>query len=941
MIKSLFSRAHRKPLRRSATRGRRAEMQNHGLDYEQCEARNMLSASPGVEVAQELAGDSQFVFQHLESRPGSSLLQKGNSGLQVVDVVEEGGFRTTVLQQTLKGRPVHGSFVTVRQDSEGAVTSIDNRTRIHLNLLDAAAPAISFDMAEQIAIDGDAKRVANESTGQLVWFPHNGVGELAWEIDTTAALSPLPGQDELTFQTVVSASSGAVLSQSQSPTIVDSLVKDAELGVFPRIVINNAIGAAGSRAYAAPFDSVVALTLGCTGTLMAENVVISARHCGAGPGSTIRFGDNSNAPVFTATVQSSFLPAGGGSLLDGGDVAILTLTGNVPSSVATPMRFIDETSGLVGMTAATLGYGYNGLGSVGHGFSADGWRWGGENVIDVYGSPASASGSNIISTDFDNGTSGANTIPSSSATPLTFEATTAPGDSGGPVLVQVGSEWVISGVLSGGTTNTSVYGDISWWTGTAIYRSDIESFGGVFAGGGLGNVQFDQASYFDGDTATISVNDDNAITPISVTVTTDSGDSETLVLSGSTPSFSGSLTLAAASVTTGDGVLQFTSGDTLTVTYNDPDDGTGSPITVTDTATGLVLPDSTLIGVDFGEPGSPNPMNWTAVAGGPNTSLLNLIDENGNLTPIDLAIAESPDGDWDDFAVTPAASTIPQHLNSLVNIESQIYTGGDPISLTYSDLNPLADYEVYVMSAEGFFSNIDQRVTISGDGAPVVFDQNFTTDQLFVNDQLGDSSMLLSDYAQVITASASGQIVINITPNGGTQDVVLAGVAIFEVQTPLDLLDPFGFKFLDGQAAGGSPVDAEFSDDVYYQLAPSPTTNPIKQKIDLILQSEYGSGSVSSFEFFLEANMSGGPEGDVTQTIQLWNYNTSSWETVDVQAATNADSVVQVTPGGDLSRFVFGSFGEVTAKVTWVSDSFSGTPYFWSVDVDQFGWLIS
>ncbi|MFG0313207.1 MAG: GC-type dockerin domain-anchored protein, partial [Phycisphaerales bacterium] len=133
--------------------------------------------------------------------------------------------------------------------------------------------------------------------------------------------------------------------------------------------------------------------------------------------------------------------------------------------------------------AATLGYGYNGLGSSGHGFSADGRRWGGENIIDRYGSPASSGGSNIISTDFDNGSSGANTIPSSSSTPLEFEATTAPGDSGGPVLVQFGGEWVIAGVLSGGTTSTSVYGDISWWTGTAIYRDAIESAGGDFVTG--------------------------------------------------------------------------------------------------------------------------------------------------------------------------------------------------------------------------------------------------------------------------------------------------------------------------------------------------------------------------------------------------------------------------------------------------------------------------
>ncbi|MEM9374460.1 MAG: GC-type dockerin domain-anchored protein, partial [Planctomycetota bacterium] len=216
---------------------------------------------------------------------------------------------------------------------------------------------------------------------------------------------------------------------------------------------------------------------------IAPNVVLSARHCGIGAGTLVRFGDNSNSPTFTTTVQSTTLPDGNGSLLDGGDVSIHILNATVPANIAEPMRLIEETDELEGKVAATIGYGFNGLGSVGHQFSSDGFRWGGENIIDVYGSPASSGGSNIISTDFDNGTSGTNTIPAGSSVPLEFEATTAPGDSGGPVLVQFGDEWVIAGVLSGGTTSTSVYGDISWWTGTAIYRDAIESNGGDFIAG--------------------------------------------------------------------------------------------------------------------------------------------------------------------------------------------------------------------------------------------------------------------------------------------------------------------------------------------------------------------------------------------------------------------------------------------------------------------------
>ena len=912
------------------------------LGYEKCEARNMLSGSSTVDLAAFAdSGYEQLILNHIGDQVETSYLLQGANDLQLLQIEENNSDTTAVFQQTMEGLPIHGAFVSVLQDSSGEILNVIDRGALYLATQDSMMADVDLAVAQNIANEGFVGRSEFSSAGQLVWFQLGNRAELAWRIDTVVAGANV-NNSNLEFATIVDAGNGNVLSQVQSPTLVEDLIYLTETGVYPRIVINNAIGAAGSRTYAAPFDSVVELTLGCTGTLVAENVVISARHCGAGAGSTINFGDNSNSPVFTATVQSSSLPDGNGSLLDGGDVAILTLTGNVPGGIATPMRFIDATNDLVGQLASLVGYGWNGLGSTGHGNSSDGWRWGGENIIDVYGSPAGTSGSNIISTDFDNGTGGANTIGGSSATPVTFEATTAPGDSGGPVMVQAGSEWLIAGVLSGGTTSNSVYGDISWWTGTAIYRTEIEAAGGVFADGGFGNVSFDQTAYFFGDTVNITVNDSNGISPLDVTVISDSGDSETLTLSngGSGSVYTGSIVSADTGVNVGDGILQATDGDQLTVTYIDPDDGTGNSNSVNDTATILEPSEGVLVGVDFDEVGVPAPTNWESINGGTNITFNNLSDENGDPTVIDLAIDELSDGTWNDFPVTPAASTIPQHTNSLVDVAGQIYTGADPIQLTYSDLKPFADYEVYVLSAEGFFSSIEQTVTITGDGTPVSFDQIFAIDQLFVNDQIGDSSRSLAEYAQIITADGSGEIVINIDPIAGTSDVVLAGAAIFEVPV-IDLIDPFGTKFLDGETTGGLLSDAQTSNDIYYQLSPAATTNPIKQKIDLILLSEYFGGSPTSFEFHLESAMNGGPSGDVIQTIELWNEQDSSWDLYDSRAATTTDSTVVVGATGDLTRYLHPLTNEIIAKVQWTSQSFSGTPFDWTIDVDQFGWLIS
>ncbi len=426
------------------------------------------------------AADEHSVRKHLLEHAASAYLQQGDIRIELVESVREVPRGAIVFQKSIRGIRLHGGRVVVFAGDDGQVTNVFDDSSEHLQLNFEEPTYTSDEAVEQI---NEATAHATGSTSELVWFRLGNEAFLAWEVVTKLAdsgewVSPTG------LETVVDGMTGQILSQRQldSKTYKPGSPEVAG-GVFPRIVINDAIGAVGSRDYAAPFDAVVEVNFGCTGVLVADNVVLSARHCGVGAGDTIIFGDNSNGGgILQRTVQSSFLPDGNGSLLDGGDVAILTLTATVPANIAIPMRLIDETDGLEGMLAATLGYGFNGVGSQGHGFSADGFRWGGENVIDVYGNPADSNGSNIISTDFDNGTGAANEIPGSSPVPVEFEATTAPGDSGGPVLVQIGNEWLVAGVLSGGTTSTSVYGDISWWTGTAVFRSDIEASGGEFVG---------------------------------------------------------------------------------------------------------------------------------------------------------------------------------------------------------------------------------------------------------------------------------------------------------------------------------------------------------------------------------------------------------------------------------------------------------------------------
>ena len=150
-------------------------------------------------------------------------------------------------------------------------------------------------------------------------------------------------------------------------------------------------------------------------------------------------------------------------------------------------------------------------------------------------------------------------------------------------------------ILTGGANNLTI------WTAFARRGMGFSAFDGgnanatsVIAAFDLpttstGAVQFDEDGYSIGDVVTVTLRDIDLAgqNTFNLTVTTSGGDSETITLTESATAegvFIGTLPTASPPRATGNGTLEVLAGDVLTVAYADADDGTGTPVVVSDVA---------------------------------------------------------------------------------------------------------------------------------------------------------------------------------------------------------------------------------------------------------------------------------------------------------------------------------------------------------------------
>jgi subtilisin-like proprotein convertase family protein len=186
-----------------------------------------------------------------------------------------------------------------------------------------------------------------------------------------------------------------------------------------------------------------------------------------------------------------------------------------------------------------------------------------------------------------------------------------------------------------------------------------------------------------------------------------------------------------------------------------------------------------LVGVDFDVStslGGESPRNWRLYSGGVGPAVLSdLRNESGFSTPINLSIHSSK-GSIASFDNTIDGDTIPYHPESLDALDGFIEDTGATWTFTWSDLEPLTVYEVYV------FGLTDEEggnsVQIVGDGPAITFDQPLTSNALGVNSEPGSRLRQLVEYAKMLPSSENGTITITVTADDEESAQALAGLAI-------------------------------------------------------------------------------------------------------------------------------------------------------------------
>ncbi|MEM7453008.1 MAG: sialidase family protein [Planctomycetota bacterium] len=227
----------------------------------------------------------------------------------------------------------------------------------------------------------------------------------------------------------------------------------------------------------------------------------------------------------------------------------------------------------------------------------------------------------------------------------------------------------------------------------------------------------------------------------------------------------------------------------------------------------------------------------------------------------------------------------------------------------------------------------DFYLSMSSDGgstfSPSVKLNSATADHTHITQ--GQQTFGVGEYTSMATSESHA---FAVWADGRTND---GNMAIYLSKVPfptIEVVEPASFDVVHGVYASGGLPELANSDgmDLSASRSQFDTQSRITVSVDAISPTE----NPSTFSFTLESSVFA--RQSVTQHLEMFNFDSSSWETVDSRNASRlADSTVTHEATGDLSRFVEPGTMEIETRVRYVS---STARQRFSANIDQMIWEI-
>ncbi|RMG23419.1 MAG: DUF5123 domain-containing protein [Armatimonadetes bacterium] len=150
------------------------------------------------------------------------------------------------------------------------------------------------------------------------------------------------------------------------------------------------------------------------------------------------------------------------------------------------------------------------------------------------------------------------------------------------------------------------------------------------------------------------------------------------------------------------------------------------------------------------------------------------------------------------------------------------------------------------------------------------------------------------------------------TPDTGNGTAPIVDMGAYEFSPEGGPIVPESVEVTRGAYQSGTLQDLFNSDDSYYNVEARRPTEIAAASVEIVVKGTAPSTTASVFEFVLEAATSGDP---VRQRIELFNYQSGTWEMVDERDGVNGDTTVTITITNNASRFIDPNTREIKARI--------------------------